>query len=293
MVNFEKYLKYERQLAGTTITYYLSFINEFKTFLKEELAGATREDIREFIMHLQERGLRKASIANYIIAFRSYFNWMADLTRDKQIIEMSFFLSKIIKTRRDRSISIVPSIEEVLKLRKTMEAYKQATSFQIQSPLYKTILREIAMIELLITTGIRSKELRSLRFCDIDLYKKIILVRVGKGGQQRISLFNESAECALKEYFGNNNFCADDLVFPLKQGNVLNYILKKWAKKANINEKIHAHSFRHYFITESQRQGVPVEFVAEQVGHRNLNTTRAYSHFNIEFLREKYQACKI
>jgi integrase len=144
------------------------------------------------------------------------------------------------------------------------------------------------MIELFITAGLRSKELRGLRCQDVDIENKIILIKYGKGGYQRISLFGDSCVNILKEYFSVYNFAPDDIIFAMAQQNVINRTIKLWAAKAQINPHIHAHSFRHYFITESNRSGVPIEIIADQVGHRDLNSTRHYTHLDIEDVRAKY-----
>jgi len=59
------------------------------------------------------------------------------------------------------------------------------------------------------------------------------------------------------------------------------------------DSRIHAHSFRHYFITESRKQGIPQEIVGDQVGHKNISTSRMYTHFDIDNLKDKYQSVNI
>jgi integrase/recombinase XerD len=291
--DFKQYLQYDRQLTAGTIHNYLTFSKKCQTFIDKDFYHIERDDVRRFIRYLEERGHCKATIANHVIALRSFYVWMSDATRDPHVIEISFYLSKILKIRKEKSIPVVPSIAEIKKLRGTLYAYKKATSFSPSSDIHKQVLKEIAMIELLITTGLRSNELRHLCFGDVNLETGMLMIRVAKGSQQRVSLFNGSASAALKDFFESNHFERDDILFPIKQGNILNYIIKKWSKRASINQKIHAHSFRHFYITETQRQGVEISVVADQVGHRNLNTTRSYTHLDLEYRRERLKHCKI
>lgn len=292
--DYESHLRFERQLATTTIANYISFVKEFLQQIKKHPNDCKREDVKGFIEHLRKsRCLSNSSVSNYVIVLRSYYTWLADLTRDQELIEMSFYLSNIVKIKRDSKVTVVPTPEEVAKLRKALQAHKAAIELNKSSPLYKLILRDSALIELLITTGIRSNELRNLKVSDIFLEDRIIIIRVGKGSKQRVSTFTQNAQVALKEYLEESRLASDDLMFPIKQGNMVNYIILRWAKRAGINTKIHAHSFRHYFITESQRQGVSIEVVADQVGHRSLNTTRGYTHHNIEYLKDRYKHCNI
>ena len=294
MDKFESYLSVERQLARDTVINYLYFINHFKKFLfPKDMNQAAREDITSFLSQLQNRGLVKSSIGLYVVALRNYFKWAYYTYRTDSLAQVDFFLRNIIKTKRDSKIPVIPTKEEVLKLRSVLSQFLQLNSWNKNCRPYKDTLRAFAMIELFITAGLRSKELKGLLRKDVDLDKRIIFVRQGKGDFQRISLFGNSAVEVLKEYFALCNFAPDEIIFPMAQQNVINRTIKLWAAKAQINPSIHAHSFRHYFITESRRQGIDIQIVADQVGHRDLNTTKHYTHFDIDYIRDSYRQIKI
>lgn len=296
--DFENYVRYERQLATSTIQRYLFTLNEFQRFLQSDmfnkkLNDITKENISEFVIHLTNKGMSKASIANYISTLRTFYKWAAYITKKENLLTVNFFLANIIKIKREFPIPYIPSREDIKSLRKTLYTYLELLSFDKTSPAYKKTVMACAIIELLITSGIRSGELRNLRYQDIDLENKTLFIKSGKGGYQRISLFGETAYKTLIEYFAINNFKPEDLLFPYKQPNVINYTIRRWAKRAQIKNRMHAHAFRHYFITESQKQGVRAEVVADQVGHKSINSTKYYTHFNIDFLREKYHDINI
>lgn len=287
-LNFKDHLRYERRNKANTIHNYVTYVSNIQTFTGKSMAELTREDIRAFIKDLEDRKFCKSSISNYVIAWRSYYSWLGDKTRDPEIIAMSFFLTKIIKIKKDFRVTETPSMDEVNRLRQTLNAYKAAMAFNRKGVLYRAVLRDIALIELLATAGLRSNELRNLRRDEVDLEENVLFVRVGKGDRQRVSLFGNSAKIALEEYFKEHDFAPSANIMP-KRGNMINYIIRRWAKRAGINEKIHAHSFRHFFITESLYQGIPIESVADQVGHVNINTTRGYNHSNVSTLKAKYK----
>jgi len=292
--DFEQHLLYERQLCKSTAKNYISEVSAFWRFSGlTSLSHATRDHIRFFLKYLEDRKMTKSGLSNHVTALRSYFNWLADTTKTPDIVELSMFLERIIKVKREKIIVFVPTKNDIDLLRQTLDAHKRAAII-IQDPgPVKRILREIAFIELLITSGLRSNELRSLRYCDVDLEQSTIDIKKGKGGHQRVSLFGGPAAQALREYFAVEHFHDEQRIFPYTQGNILNVIIKRWAVRARISPRIHAHSFRHYFITEAQRQGIRLEDVAQQVGHVNLNTTRAYTHQNIAFLKDRFRNCKI
>jgi integrase/recombinase XerD len=299
MTEFKKFLKYEKQLSDLTVQKYLVSITRLKDFfegnlfLNKPLSDATREDISSFLAYLREHYLNKTTIAHYIVGLRTFYSWAMYTYKKDNLFAINFLLRNIIKIKQEKNIPFVPNKEDINKLRDTLRAYKELQSYNKNSFSYKKTILAYAIFELLITTGMRSKELRSLRKKDIDLEGRTILIKFGKGGYQRISLFGNSAYDALQEYFAANNFYSDDSIFPIRQGNVLHYMIKRWARRAQINPRIHIHAFRHYFITESQRLGVPIEIVADQVGHQNLNTTRHYTHFTASFLKEKYEGINI
>lgn len=293
MSKFKEYLLYERQLAETTIHGYIFFVSEFLKFTSKEVKEICREDIKDFIKYLRNRGIQNSSISNYIISMRQFYNWLADLEREEKIVTLCFFLRKIVRIRRDKTVAEVPTKEELSKLRSTLHAYKQALSFNKKAYGYKIVLRDAAIIEMLIATGARNKEMRQMRVCDVDLKTKTVFIKQGKGGHQRVSVFGDLALETLKEHLEHSSLDPNAAVFVIRNGNMMNYIIKRWALRAGINQELHAHSFRHFHVTEAQKLGVPVQIVADQVGHVNLNTTRHYTHFDVSDRREKYGNCNL
>jgi len=290
---FTDFLCYERQLTKGSITLYLSNIKDLKRFLGKSLLSVAREDISSFLVYLKNKYTNKNTIAHFVNVLRSFYEWASYRYPKKNLIAVYSFLRTIVKVKMERKIPFIPKQEEIKKLRYTLEEFKSFLSFDKTSPTYRKTLFTYTIFELLITSGMRSNELRNLRKCDIDLDNKILFIRCGKGDYQRLCMFGGTAVKLLTELLASKNYSENDLIFPIKQGNVLSYMIKRWAKRANIDPKIHIHSFRHYFITESQRQGVPMQIVADQVGHRSLNTTRLYTHFTGSFIQRAYAAINI
>ncbi len=296
MKEFEDYLRNGRHFTECSIKHYMYFLGQFKTFLAQnlfskDLNSAEEKDISEFLIYLKRR-LCDSSIALYIITLRCYYNWAAYRLKTSGTQNIAFYLKNIIKTKKTRKIVAVPTREEVIQLRRILNQFLQLNSWNKGSRFYTETLRAYAMIELLITSGLRASELGRLRCQDVDLKNKTLFVRMGKGGHQRVSLFGESAVNILREYIDLKKFAPEDKLFSMRS-NLVYRTVKLWAAKAEINTAIHPHSFRHYFITESQRLGVDLQTVADQVGHVDLNTTRGYTHLSIENIKEKYQAVSV
>lgn len=293
LAHFEQYLRHEKHLAEGTIRNYTTFLGEFMNFVKVDTDRIKKETVRDYLAYLKGRGLSNTGMANHITALRTFYRWRADENGSEEMMQLNHFLNYRIRIKREETVPYVPSVQEVEKLRKVLDAYQKAMSFASHSEGYFSTIRDKAMIELLIAGGMRSNELRNLRHKDIDLERKTLLISTGKGSKQRYVLFNGRASQALKELFRIKNFVPDEKLFPLKQGNLLNYKIKKWAKRAQVNLRIHAHSFRHYFITQLLAQGMPQQDVADLAGHADLNTTRHYTHLSVEHKREKYNQCKL
>jgi len=290
---FIKYLQYERQFSPRTIQTYLHYLSELKEFLNKNLLDTTKKDIGKYLIYLKKKPISNASIGTYINAFRTFYKWATYRTNKTTLSNVVFFLTNIIRIKSESNVTFCPTVPDIAKLRETFQNYKKLLSSTPNSHQYQRAVASHAIVETLITTGMRSRELRSLRYDDIDLKNKTVFIKNGKGDCQRLSLLGNTACEALKDFFELNNFKPGDFICPLHQTNSLNYLIKRWAQRARISTRLHAHSFRHYFITESQRQGVSAEVVADQVGHRNLNSTKRYTHFNTEFLKEKYSTIRI
>jgi integrase/recombinase XerD len=290
---YENYLKLERELCYATVSPYLKKVEEFYAFLSnKEAEEITETDIQSFLMDAKNN--KGIEITHHILALRSYFKWLAYKTKEDHIRALAFYLTNIVKAKKaHKKLINLPSPADVMKLRDTLKAYKAAYGANFYSLQYKRLIQAIAVFELLLSTGIRSGELRNLRACDIDLKNRVLFVRQSKTGEQRRSIFSELAKLALEDYFGVMEFKPEDIIFPMKQGNVLNYVLKRWLVRAGLDGSLHAHSFRHYFITETQRQGVSVTMVARQVGHKSLNTTLHYTHTDVETIRDALEKCEL
>lgn len=290
---YREHLVYERQLADTTINNYVFFMCEFGEFFGRDFLEVQTKDIKDFIKYMRTRGVSNSSISNYIIALRSFYNWFSNLNNTPEMINLAFHLSKVVRIRRDSGVPEVPTINEIDKLRETLHAYKSALSYNKRAEAYRIVLRDAAIFETLLSTGARSFEIRNMRPCDFDLNNGSVLIWAAKGARQRVSIFGDLAQKTIKEHIEHNNFGPNDNVFVVRNGNMLNYIIKRWAKRASINERLHAHSFRHYHVTEAQRSGVNIQAVADQVGHVCLNTTRHYTHFDVNYRRDEYGKAKI
>jgi site-specific recombinase XerD len=162
-------------------------------------------------------------------------------------------------------------------------------------------IRDRAIMELLYSTGIRSKELLLLRVQDVDLKESFVMILNGKGNRQRLAPFGKSAQSALELYLKvtRPHYLKDPnntVLFLSKWGNPLkdwavHEILKNYADRSNHIRGITAHTLRHACALHMLKGGAPIEAVQELLGHRNLATTQVYTRLlpqDLKAVHEKF-----
>jgi integrase/recombinase XerD len=148
-------------------------------------------------------------------------------------------------------------------------------------------IRDKAVLELLYSTGVRSKELLLLKVQDIDLKDSSLMILNGKGGRQRMVPFGKSAALALEKYLEvtrphylkNPNL---DILFLSKLGGPLKEwglyeIIKRYGAKSGHTKGMTAHTLRHACALHMLKGGAPIEAVQELLGHKRLSTTQIYT----------------
>lgn len=285
---FKDHLENERRVADRTVKNYLYFLSRYLKFLTKDPILTAKDDISDFLKYLYGRDISNGAVANFISSLRAFYSWMSFTYKHQNLSEVSYYLNKIVRVKFNNNVAKCPSPDQMDRLYQTITAYKQAYSFNKGIPDYSMVLRDHAVIELLRSAGMRSMEVRRIQVEDIDFVNLNVLIRTGKGEKQRISIFSEKAGNALSEYLGVSAFMPGDRIFNFTTGQLLNYLIRKWAKRAGIDTSIHAHSFRHFHITDALRNEVPIELVADQVGHNDIGTTRKYMHLDEIHRRKSY-----
>jgi site-specific recombinase XerD len=150
--------------------------------------------------------------------------------------------------------------------------------------------RDIAIIELLFSTGLRVSELCSLSN-DLDLSQKEISVR-GKGSKVRVVFITDDATAAIKEYkskFLEGKKLLNDKLFPVTP-RTIERIVKKYAIIAGISKKITPHILRHSFATNLLQNGADIRSVQAMLGHSNISTTQIYTHVTDSHLKNIHKS---
>lgn len=161
-------------------------------------------------------------------------------------------------------------------------------------------LRDLAILEVLYSCGIRLTELQSLNISDIDFSERLVRV-IGKGDKERIIPIGRKALEALREYLEATrhmrgktgavyedgplfiNFRGDRL-----SGRSIERMIKRYAVESGLGRDISPHSMRHTFATHLLDGGADLRSVQEMLGHVSLSTTQKYTHVSLDRLMEVY-----
>ena len=247
-----------------TLQYYKSSIEKLVMAVGKNVCETNTNDIRCYLADLQEkRGLSKVTMDNLRRIYSSFFSWL----EDEDYITKSP-VRRIHKVRTDALVKEVLTDENIEVLRDSCHE-----------------LRDIAMIDLLLSTGMRVGELVRINCEDIDFQERQCVV-FGKGNKEREVYFNARAKIHLKKYLEQRTDDNPALFVSLKSPynrltiNGVEVRLRKLGAQANIATKVHPHKFRRTLATMAIDKGMPIEQVQKMLGHVKIDTTMHYAMVN-------------
>ena len=158
--------------------------------------------------------------------------------------------------------------------------------------------RDKAMLELLYATGMRNEEIRTATIDNLDIPERTLLI-TGKGSKDRVVPLGEWVIPFLVEYLEAsrpkllNLKQPTNLLFISKNGHRISNgnlgdIIRKYVKKAGIEQTITPHSFRHACATHLLKAGADIRYVQELLGHSDLSSTQIYTRIDISFLKKAH-----
>ena len=249
--------------SDKTIHYYKSSIEKLIATVKKNVCDIATNDIRCYLAEQQEqRGLSKVTIDNLRRIYSSFFSWL----EDEDYITKSP-VRRIHKVRTDALVKEVLTDENIEVLRDSCQE-----------------LRDIAMIDLLLSTGMRVGELVKINRDDIDFQERQCVV-FGKGNKEREVYFNARTKIHLKKYLEQRTDTNPALFVSLHEPHTRLTIsgvevrLRQLGKKVNLN-KVHPHKFRRTLATMAIDKGMPIEQVQKMLGHVKIDTTLHYAMVN-------------
>lgn len=180
------------------------------------------------------------------------------------------------------------------KIPKSLPKYLDEFEFaRVKCTAEQIPVRDRALILFLFSSGCRVTETSNLNIQDVSLDKRTAKV-IGKGEKIRYVHFSEECSMVLKEYLKTRTYEPNDPLFMNKfrkrfLGSGIRKVLRKVGIKAGLRQSFHPHCCRHTFATNMLARGADLQFIADELGHSDLNVTRVYAQIPTEDMRLKYQ----
>ncbi|MCW5964665.1 MAG: tyrosine-type recombinase/integrase [Bryobacterales bacterium] len=286
-VAIEKFLAHlhRQDASDETTRAYASDLQQFAAFLSPPgVTAPSVEEIdlltlREWLASLFHQGKASVSMRRKIAALRALWKFLLREGAVTQDVARLLTLPKLPKT-----VPVVPSAESVNGLLDRVAAGIAERD---------TLVRDIAIFELLYGCGLRVSELVGLRLSDIHWSDRTLLVR-GKGRKERIVPFTPKVMDALGRWVAARPGTGQsENVFVTRKGTVLSdrsirRILTSYAEALSSLQGLHPHTLRHAFATHLLREGADLRSIQELLGHAQLSTTQKYTQVSLTDLLAVY-----
>ena len=295
VTDFLTHLAKERDVSPNTVKAYRRDLTELCQFLTSYYGtgswswqGIDRLAMRGFLGRLARRGLSKRSMTRTLSAVRSFYRWM--------------HRNELVEANPARAVG-APRLERHLPGyldRAQIDLLFQTAEVRAWEGRFVDV-RNLAILELFYSTGMRLSELQGLSRSDIDLVSQQVKVR-GKGRKERIVPIGDAATLALRNYEAKRDELirsigarADRMaVFLARTGRrigvravqkAVTIFLREIDEEAGLT----VHSLRHTFATHLLDAGADLRAVQELLGHASISTTQIYTHTSVERLKKVYQ----
>lgn len=255
-----------------TTKYYESTLLKMNSKMNKGITHMTTDDLRTYLTDYQKiNDCSKASVDNVRRNLSSFFSWLEE---ENYILKSP--MKRIHKIKVDKVIKETYSDETLELLRDNCDC-----------------LRDLAIIDLLASTGMRVGELVKLNINDIDFENRECVV-FGKGNKERPVYFDARTKIHLKNYLNSRND-SDSALFvsldaPHERLNIsgVEIRLRQLGKRLGI-QKVHPHKFRRTVATKAIDKGMPIEQVQSLLGHSQIDTTMHYAMVNQNNVKESHR----
>ncbi len=260
--------------SDKTLTYYRNTIQQMLDRIGKTVCSIVTEDLRIYLSEYQaEKESSKVTIDNIRRIFSSFFAWLED---EDYIIK-----SPVRRIHRIKSASTIKETYTDEQLEVMRDSCDN--------------LRDLALIDILASTGMRVGELVLLNREDISFDERECVV-FGKGDKERMVYFDARTKLHLQNYLDSrideNEALFVSLKAPYKRMQIggIELRLREMGKKLNI-EKVHPHKFRRTLATVAIDKGMPIEQLQKLLGHQRIDTTLQYAmvkQSNVKIAHRKY-----
>lgn len=269
-----------KNLSDKTITAYHSDLLDFCRFIGD--GDITEDTILNYVEYLKSKKLKDSTINRKLIVLKMFFEYLYQ----NHYISQNYYLSHKFKFKKERKLPKTLTKKEVSQLIEYLDEQKENASTVFSK--WKST-RNLALIDILISTGIRVAEVSAISITDIVMTERVILIH-GKGRKQRLIYIScHETWNNLKDWLKlrkSMNLPTDKL-FLNRYGEQISihgieYIFNSSRDKCGINSNATPHYLRHTFATNLLSNGADLRSVQEILGHSIVSTTEIYTEVTVE-----------
>lgn len=280
-LELEKFLtrmRATRNCSPHTLRAYRTDLESFVArFPDMSAADIDRANVRSYLVQLQSGDSSRATVLRKVSALRSFSKFL----RAEGTLKRDPFLGVPIPKR-------VRSLPKFLTEAEMSQVLAAPTGADISSQ------RDLAMIELLYSAGLRRAEISVLNVWDVDFLSGTIRV-FGKGSKERVIPVGNAALKCLRAYLRSRAGIGDgEPLFTNARGGRIShdgvaFVVQRWVRRSALLKKVTPHVFRHSFATHLLNHGCNIREVQDMLGHADLNTTQVYTHVSLQKLQDVYK----
>lgn len=251
-----------RGFSKKTLNSYVFHNKRFLEFCGKDTGDVNEQDIKDYMAHMMDKGLKPSSVSLSISALRFLYD---------EMLGKNVF-AKIKLPKLEKKLPTVLSKEEIGNMLNVTKNFKHKL-----------------LIAFMYSSGLRVSECVSIKIDDLDLKEKMGIVRAGKGKKDRNIILSESFIKDLKSFLEKRND-ENPYVFSVKERHVsvrqAQRVVTEAAKKAGIKKRVFCHAIRSSFATHLLEAGTDIRVIQELLGHSNLATTQRYTKVSTEQLKK-------
>ena len=278
---FLRYLAVERNASPRTIKAYRQALEGFRAQNKTPWKKCTADDFRDYLFAIMKRGQARSYVRLQFSALRTFYGFLVSRKKLARDPVRELQLPKI-----DKKLPLVLTRQQIEELITAPLKVEKNRAAPVWMP-----LRDVAIMELFYSSGLRLSELGALHVSDVDLYTESVRV-LGKGRKERVCPVGLPALEAISKYRSAANV-HDGALFINKSRKRMStrsiwLILKRYLPHTSIPISISPHKLRHSFATHMLDRGADLRSVQALLGHASLSTTQIYTHVTVERLKKAY-----
>ena len=285
---YREHLVLERNLSDNSIRAYLADLDSLLIHINAlgitEFKQLTLDHLRSWLANQQSKGAARSTIIRRVASIKAFTYWAAQ----NGWLESDIGL-QLRAPKPQRSLPKTIKAKEIEVALSSLESVFADTGDDLR-------LRDLAMVELLYSSGIRVSELTGLDLGDIDFERNTIRV-TGKGNRERVSPFGIPALRALEKWIEKRKDFApagEKALFIGRRGKridprTVREVVYKATEAIDPSRRLGPHALRHSAATHLIEGGADLRTVQELLGHASLATTQIYTHVSEERLKEVYE----